>query len=60
MDSVTLDVNSGIYLVQAQEGFFALSAVCTHLGLPDRMEAGVGHHRLPLPRQQVQARWSKD
>jgi len=32
MDSVTLDVNSGIYLVRAQEGFFALSAVCTHLG----------------------------
>ena len=32
VDSVTLDVNSGIYLVHAQEGFFALSAVCTHLG----------------------------
>ena len=31
-DSVTLDVNSGIYLIHAQEGFFALSAVCTHLG----------------------------
>ncbi len=32
LDSVTLDVNSGIYLIHAQEGFFALSAVCTHLG----------------------------
>jgi len=32
MDSVTLDVNSGIYLVRAKEGFFALGAVCTHLG----------------------------
>jgi cytochrome b6-f complex iron-sulfur subunit len=32
VDSVTLDVNSGIYLIRAQEGFFALSAVCTHLG----------------------------
>jgi cytochrome b6-f complex iron-sulfur subunit len=32
LDSVTLDVNSGIYLVHAKEGFFALSAVCTHLG----------------------------
>ncbi len=31
-DSVTLDVNSGIYLVHAKEGFFSLSAVCTHLG----------------------------
>jgi cytochrome b6-f complex iron-sulfur subunit len=32
VDSVTLDANTGIYLVHAQEGFFALSAVCTHLG----------------------------
>jgi cytochrome b6-f complex iron-sulfur subunit len=32
VDSVTLDVNSGIYLIRAQEGFFSLSAVCTHLG----------------------------
>jgi cytochrome b6-f complex iron-sulfur subunit len=32
MNSVTMDVNSGIYLVRADEGFFALSAVCTHLG----------------------------
>ncbi|MGA7077162.1 MAG: Rieske 2Fe-2S domain-containing protein [Terriglobales bacterium] len=32
LNSVTEDVNSGIYLIHAQEGFFALSAVCTHLG----------------------------
>jgi cytochrome b6-f complex iron-sulfur subunit len=32
INSVTMDVNSGIYLVRAEEGFFALSAVCTHLG----------------------------
>ncbi len=32
VDSVTMDVNAGIYLVRAVEGFFALSAVCTHLG----------------------------
>jgi cytochrome b6-f complex iron-sulfur subunit len=32
VNSVTLDVNTGIYLIRAQEGFFALSAVCTHLG----------------------------
>ncbi len=31
-DSVTLDVNSGIYLIHTREGFFALSAICTHLG----------------------------
>jgi len=32
VNSVTMDVNSGIYLIRAEEGFFALSAVCTHLG----------------------------
>jgi cytochrome b6-f complex iron-sulfur subunit len=32
LDSVTLDVNSGIYVIHSQEGFFSLSAVCTHLG----------------------------
>ena len=32
MDSVTLDVNSAIYIIHSKEGFFSLSAVCTHLG----------------------------
>jgi hypothetical protein len=32
VNSVTMDVSSGIYLVRAEEGFFALGAVCTHLG----------------------------
>lgn len=32
LDSVTQDVNSGIYIIHSQEGFFALQAVCTHLG----------------------------
>jgi cytochrome b6-f complex iron-sulfur subunit len=32
LESVTLDVNSGIYVIHAKEGFFSLSAVCTHLG----------------------------
>ena len=32
LESVTLDVNSGIYIIHAKEGFFSLSAVCTHLG----------------------------
>ncbi len=31
-DSVTLDPATGIYVVRAAQGFFALSAVCTHLG----------------------------
>jgi cytochrome b6-f complex iron-sulfur subunit len=32
INSVTMDVNAGIYLVRAEEGYFALNAVCTHLG----------------------------
>lgn len=32
LDSVTLDVNAGIYIIHAVEGFYSLSAVCTHLG----------------------------
>ena len=31
-DSVTLDPATGIFVVRESEGFFALSAVCTHLG----------------------------
>jgi cytochrome b6-f complex iron-sulfur subunit len=32
LDSVTIDVNSGIYVIHTPEGFFSLGAVCTHLG----------------------------
>ena len=32
MDSVTLDPQSGIYLVNSSKGFYALGAICTHLG----------------------------
>jgi cytochrome b6-f complex iron-sulfur subunit len=32
LDSVTLDVDARIFVVHAAEGFFALNAVCTHLG----------------------------
>jgi len=30
--SVTLDPQSGIYLINSPKGFYALGAVCTHLG----------------------------
>jgi cytochrome b6-f complex iron-sulfur subunit len=30
--TVTLDAKNGIFVVRAPEGFYALSAVCTHLG----------------------------
>lgn len=32
VDSVTLDPRYAIFVVRLQEGFYALSAVCTHLG----------------------------
>ncbi len=32
MNSVTEDQVTGIYLIHLQEGFFSLSAICTHLG----------------------------
>jgi cytochrome b6-f complex iron-sulfur subunit len=44
LDSVTLDVNSQIYLIHAQEGFFALSAVCTHLGCLTAWKPELGEH----------------
>src|SRR5215467_11093518 len=31
-DSVTLDAQSGIYLVNSAKGYYALGAICTHLG----------------------------
>jgi cytochrome b6-f complex iron-sulfur subunit len=32
LDSVTLDVDAQIFIVHDEQGFFALNAVCTHLG----------------------------
>src|SRR5499425_2799849 len=32
LDSVTLDVNSAIYVIHSKGGFFSLGAICTHLG----------------------------
>jgi cytochrome b6-f complex iron-sulfur subunit len=32
LGAVTIDVNSGIYIIHSDEGYFSLSAVCTHLG----------------------------
>jgi len=31
-DSVTADPVAGVYIVHAEEGLYALSAICTHLG----------------------------
>ena len=32
LGSVTLDVNAAIYVIHIAEGYFSLSAICTHLG----------------------------
>ena len=32
LGSVTLDAESGIYLIHDSKGFYALGAICTHLG----------------------------
>jgi cytochrome b6-f complex iron-sulfur subunit len=41
-ESVTLDPAKGIYVVRADEGFYALSAVCTHLGCLTAYKPEVG------------------
>jgi cytochrome b6-f complex iron-sulfur subunit len=43
IDSVTLDPRYGIFVVRLPEGFYAMSAICTHLGCLSvwKPEAGV-------------------
>jgi cytochrome b6-f complex iron-sulfur subunit len=43
LDSVTLDLRASIFVVHGKEGFYALSAVCTHLGCLSvcKQDAGV-------------------
>ena len=40
--SVTLDSRFGIFVARVQEGFYALSAVCTHLGCLSNWKAEAG------------------
>src|ERR1039458_5793754 len=54
--SVTLDPRFGILVVRDQEGYYALSAVCAHLGCLTIWKGGCGRYRLSLPRQHVSAR----
>jgi len=59
VNSVTADYDRKVYVVRTEVGFFALSAVCTHLGCITRwVRRRV--YRLPLPRQQVQPRWGRN
>src|ERR1035438_5337195 len=48
VNSVTMDVNSAIYLVRAEEGYFALSMVCTHLGCLDRKSTRLNSSHLGI------------
>jgi cytochrome b6-f complex iron-sulfur subunit len=41
-DSVTLDPQTAIYVVRAADGFFALSAICTHLGCLTAYKSDLG------------------
>jgi cytochrome b6-f complex iron-sulfur subunit len=47
LDSVTLDAINGIFLIHAQEGFFALNAVCTHLGCLTAWKPDLGQIACP-------------
>ena len=41
-DSVTLDPEKAIYVVRGPEGFYALSATCTHLGCLTAFKSELG------------------
>jgi len=45
--SVTLDTRFGIFVARAQEGFYALGAVCTHLGCLTTWKADSGEIACP-------------
>jgi cytochrome b6-f complex iron-sulfur subunit len=48
LNSVTMDVNSGIYLVRADEGYFSLSMICTHLGCLTAWNQELGMIKCPF------------
>jgi len=47
LDSVTLDVDARIFVIHTQEGFFALNAVCTHLGCLTAWKPDTGRIECP-------------
>ncbi len=47
VDSVTLDPETAIYIVHDPQGFFALSAICTHLGCLTAWKAETGRIECP-------------
>jgi cytochrome b6-f complex iron-sulfur subunit len=47
VESVTLDPETGIYLVHDSQGYFALSAICTHLGCLTAFKQETGRIECP-------------
>jgi len=47
LDSVTLDVDARIFVIHSDEGFFALNAVCTHLGCLTAWKPDTGRIECP-------------
>ena len=54
LGSVTIDVNSGIYIIHSDEGYFSLERSLHSSWLHDCVEAGTQHDHVSLSRQQVQ------
>lgn len=42
LHSVTLDPNMAIYIIHMEQGFFSLSAICTHLGCMTAWKQSLG------------------
>lgn len=42
LNSVTLDPNMAIYIIHLEQGFFSLSAICTHLGCMTAWKPALG------------------
>ena len=47
LDSVTLDVNSGIYIIHSARRLLLVERSVHAPRLPDGVEAGTGHHCVP-------------
>jgi cytochrome b6-f complex iron-sulfur subunit len=47
VDSVTLDPETAVYIVHDSQGFFALSAICTHLGCLTAFKQETGRIECP-------------
>jgi len=58
--SVTQDQQSAVYIVHGPGRHLRDVRRLHASGLPDRLEAGTGYYRVPVPWQQVHPRWRQD